>query len=125
MSDDTADASMTNTLATATGSNMLNNPHDQQTIQQQNNSQQNEIIQQLIEARRQNAAEFEQRMRQQDQLFQTTMQMLLANNDRENARAAGLQTQQQSYTHQEAEQSRAQTSADLLATLGILTPWLP
>ena len=88
-------------------------------------TEQNEILQSLIEARRQMTAEFEQRMRQQDQMFQHTMQMQVANADAAAARASGNQAQQQSYTHQEASQSRAQTTAEYMASVGIVTPWLP
>jgi hypothetical protein len=99
--------------------------HDQNTIFQQNNSHQNEITQQLIEVRRQNVAQFEQRMQQSNTLFANMQAQLLANQASAAAAASGLQTQQQSYNHSQATQDRAQTSADYLVSVGVTTPWLP
>lgn len=119
--DDSTDAA----LAAVTGNGLRAGAHDQNTIFQQNNAQQNEIIQQLVEVRRQNVAQFEQRMVQENQMFQQTMQMIVANQEAASARASGLQTQQQSYNHSEATQDRLQSSADYLVSVGITTPWLP
>ena len=81
--------------------------------------------QQLIEVRRQNVAQFEQRMTQENNLFANQMAHVLNNQAAAAAAASGLQTQQQSYTHTEASQSRLQQSADYLVSVGITTPWLP
>jgi hypothetical protein len=133
MSDDTmnhgddavVDDSTDDSLAAATGNGLRAGNHDQNTIFQQNNAQQNEIIQQLIEVRRQGVAQFEQRLVQSNTLFANMQAQLLANQAAAAAAASGLQTQQQSYTHSEATQDRVQTSADYLVSVGITTPWLP
>jgi hypothetical protein len=120
MSDETKQ-SMNNSLATNSNTGLRAANHDQNTIFQQNNAQANELLQSLVEARRQQVALFEQRMTQENQMFQNTMQMVLANADAANARNAALQTQQQSYTHQEAAQSRAATTAEHYVDLGVVT----
>jgi hypothetical protein len=99
--------------------------HDQNTIFQQNNAQQNEYIEQLLEVRRQNVAQFEQRLTQSNQLFAAQIGQTLANQAAAAAAANGLQSQQASYSHSQATQDRMQTSADYLVSVGITTPWLP
>jgi hypothetical protein len=123
--DAVVDDSTDNALAAATGNGLRAGNHDQNTIFQQNNAQQNEIVQQIIEVRRQNVALFEQRMQQSNTLFANMQAQLLANQAAAAAAASGLQTQQQSYNHSEATQDRVQTSADYLVSVGITTPWLP
>ena len=135
--------SMDNSLAINTNLGLQSASHDQSTIQQQNNAQQNEIVQSLLETRRQTVAQFEERQRQtvaqfeqrmvqENQMFQNTMQMILTNADAANARQAGLQTQQQSndgsatkqeqtYAHQEAQKDRAATSAEHAVDMGVVT----
>jgi hypothetical protein len=123
--DAVVDDSTDNALAAASGNGLRAGNHDQNTIFQQNNAQQNEIVQQIIEVRRQNVALFEQRMQQSNTLFANMQAQLLANQAAAAAAASGLQTQQQSYNHSEATQDRVQTSADYLVSVGITTPWLP
>lgn len=113
--------SMSNTLAADTARGMQAANHDQNTIHQQNNSQQNEIIQTLIETRRQTVAEFEQRMRQQDQMFQNTMQMMLQNQEAAAARASALQQQAQVQNHSQAMQEQADKVAMHYVNQGIVT----
>jgi F0F1-type ATP synthase delta subunit len=120
MSDETEN-SMNNSLAINSNAGLRAANHDQNTIFQQNNSQANELLQSLVETRRQTVALFEQRMTQENQMFQNTMQMVLANQDAANARTAALQTQQQSYSHQEAQQSNANTVAMHYADVGAIT----
>jgi hypothetical protein len=144
MSDDTSnhgddavvDDSTDDSLAAATGNGLRAGSHDQNTtfqttlhdqntIFQQNNSHQNEITQQLIEVRRQNVAQFEQRMGQVNNLFANQMTMVLANQAAAAAAMSALQQQAQVQNHSQATQDRVQTSADYLVSVGITTPWLP
>jgi hypothetical protein len=118
---DSVNQSMENSLAINSNAGLRSANHDQTTIFQQNNGQANELLQSLVETRRQQVALFEQRMTQENQMFQNTMQMVLANQDAANARTSALQTQQQSYTHQEAQQSRAATTAEHYADTGAVT----
>lgn len=95
--------------------------HDQNTIFQQNNSQMNEVLQSIIEVRRQTSAEFEQRMRQQDQMFQQTMQMLVHNQTAKDLQATQLQQQAQGQQHSEAMREAANTVAMHYADIGVIT----
>jgi len=133
MSDDTSnhgddavvDDSTDDSLAGATGNGLRAGNHDQNTIFQQNNAQQNEIVQQIIEVRRQNVAQFEQRMAQTNNLFANQMAQVLANQAAAAAAMSALQQQAQVQNHSQATQDRVQTSADYLVSVGITTPWLP
>jgi hypothetical protein len=133
MSDDTmnhgddavVDDSTDDSLAAATGNGLRAGNYDAATIHQQNYTQMNELAQSLVEARRQETAQFEMRMVQSNNLFANQMSQVLANQAAAAAAASGLQTQQQSYTHSEATQDRVQTSADYLVSVGVTTPWLP
>jgi hypothetical protein len=119
--DDSTDSS----LAAATGNGIRAGNHDQNTIFQQNNAQQNEIVQSLIEVRRQNVAQFEQRMGQVNNLFANQMTMVLSNQAAAAAAQSALQQQAQVQNHSQATQDRVQTSADYLVSVGVTTPWLP
>jgi hypothetical protein len=123
--DAVVDDSTDDALAAATGNGLRAGAHDQNTIYQQNNSQQNEITQQLIEVRRQNVAQFEQRMGQVNNLFANQMAQVLANQATAAAAVSALQQQAQVQNHSQSTQDRVQTSADYLVSVGITTPWLP
>jgi hypothetical protein len=118
---DSVNQSMENSLATNSNTGLRAANHDQNTIFQQNNSQMNELLQSLVETRRQTVALFEQRMAQENQMFQNTMQMSLQNQAAATAGAQALQGQQQSYTHQEATQTSANTVAMHYADVGAIT----
>ena len=80
-----------------------------------------EVLQSIVETRRQTIAQFEQRMRQDNQLFQTTMQMMVQNQESANARENVTAQQQNSYTNQQAQQSRAASTAEHYADVGAIT----
>jgi hypothetical protein len=119
--DDSTDSS----LASATGNGLRAGNYDAATIHQQNYTQMNELAQSLVEARRQETAQFEMRMVQSNNLFSNQMSQVLANQAAAAAAASGLQQQAQTQNHSQATQDRAQTSADYLVSVGVTTPWLP
>ena len=115
MSEDT-EKSMETSLSAATGAGFRAGAHDQNTIFQQNNALQSEVMQSLVEVRRQTVAEFEQRMRQQDQQFQNTMQMVLQNAEAASARASANQQQAQVQNNTQSLDQAAKTAAESAIT---------
>ena len=121
--DDSTDMSTAN----AAGNGIRAGSHDQNTIFQQNNSAVNELIQSIVETRRETVSLFEQRMRQQDvlfnnqiqqqqQMFQQQFVLLAQNADAKNAREASNQQQAQVQNASQANTDATFANSQALAS---------
>ena len=124
--DPVVDDSVEAATANAAGNGLRAGSHDQNTIFQQNNASMNELLQTLVETRRETVSLFEQRMRQQDvlfnnqiqqqqQMFQANMSQLASNQDAKNQRDVGLQQQAQTLNAAQANVEATNANSQALA----------
>ena len=124
--DPVVDDSVEAATANAAGNGLRAGSHDQNTIFQQNNASMNELLQTLVETRRETVSLFEQRMRQQDvlfnnqiqqqqQMFQANMSQLAYNQDAKNQRDVGLQQQAQTLNAAQANVEATNANSQALA----------